>query len=189
MTATAMTATAMTATVDTTTTPTTPPVSSTTTGPATSSTATPSTATPSTAAPSTDGAGYPNARGEAVFLTAETYTLTARQVVLALAAHLARFGDTLHVQVVDPLCAIDAVMRFDGADLTSWTVNRTPTEAATKQYNEDMKASMPQTIWVSGCSSWYLGRDGLPELFPWPPERHQELLASPEADDFDVRTA
>jgi len=64
-----------------------------------------------------------------------------------------------------------------------------PTEAATKQYNEDMKASMPQTIWVSGCSSWYLGRDGLPELFPWPPERHQELLASPEADDFDVRTA
>ena len=72
-----------------------------------------------------------NARGEAVFLTAETYTLTARQVVLALAAHLARFGDTLAVQVVDPLCAIDAVMRFDGADLTSWTVNRSPTDVAT----------------------------------------------------------
>ena len=58
-------------------------------------------------------ADAPNARGEAVFLRAETYTLTARQVVLALAAHLARFGDTLAVQVVDPLCAIDAVMRFD----------------------------------------------------------------------------
>ena len=65
-----------------------------------------------------------------MFLTAETYTLTARQVVLALATHLARFGDTLHVAVVDPLCAIDAVMRFDGADLTSWTVHRTPTDVA-----------------------------------------------------------
>jgi hypothetical protein len=32
--------------------------------------------------------------------------------------------------VVDPLCAIDAVMRFDGADLTSWTVGRTPTDVA-----------------------------------------------------------
>jgi hypothetical protein len=114
----------MTATVDTTTTPTTPPVSSTTTGPVTSSAATPSAITTSATA------GYPNARGEAVFLTAETYTLTARQVVLALAAHLARFGDTLHVQVVDPLCAIDAIMRFDGADLTSWTITRAPADVA-----------------------------------------------------------
>jgi hypothetical protein len=74
--------------------------------------------------------GHPNARGEAVFLTAETYTLTARQVVLALAAHLARFGDTLHIQVVDPLCAIDAVMRFDGGDLTGWTTHRSATDIA-----------------------------------------------------------
>ena len=88
---------------------------------------TPTTTTPTT--PTTAGT-IVNARGETVFLTAETYTLTARQVVLALAAHLARFGDTLAVQVVDPLCAIDAVMRFDGADLTSWTVNRTPTDIA-----------------------------------------------------------
>lgn len=74
--------------------------------------------------------GHLNARGEAVFLTTETYTLTARQIVLALAAHLSRFGDTLGVRVVDPLCAIDAVMRFDGADLTTWTTGRTPTDVA-----------------------------------------------------------
>ena len=92
------------------------------------STATAATATGTTTAGSR--ADYPNARGEAVFLTAETYTLTARQIVLALAAHLARFGDTLHVQVVDPLCAIDAVMRFDGADLIGWTTGRTPTDVA-----------------------------------------------------------
>ena len=34
-----------------------------------------------------------------------------------------------------------------------------------------MKAAMPPTVWVTGCSSWYLGKDGLPELFPWTPER------------------
>ncbi len=54
-----------------------------------------------------------NARAEAVFLRAETYALTARQVVHALAHHLARYGDTLAVTVVDPLAAIDAVLRFD----------------------------------------------------------------------------
>ena len=64
-----------------------------------------------------------------------------------------------------------------------------PTEAATKQYNEDMKAAMPQTIWVTGCNSWYLGKDGLPELFPWTPETHSELLRQPELDHFEVRTA
>ena len=63
-----------------------------------------------------------------------------------------------------------------------------PTEAATKEYNESMKSAMPQTIWVTGCSSWYLGKDGLPELFPWTPERHSELLRKPDPADFDVRT-
>lgn len=64
-----------------------------------------------------------------------------------------------------------------------------PTDTATKDYNEQMKSDMPQTVWVTGCKSWYLGKDGLPELFPWRPIRHRELLASPELSDFDVRTA
>ena len=64
-----------------------------------------------------------------------------------------------------------------------------PTEAATKDYNESIKAAMPQTIWVTGCKSWYLGKDGLPELFPWRPVRHRELLRTPEESHFDVRTA
>ncbi|GEL18619.1 hypothetical protein [Pseudonocardia asaccharolytica] len=71
------------------------------------------------------------ARDEPIYLRAETYTLTARQIVLVLAAHLARYGDTLGGRVVDPLCAVDAVMRFDGADLTCWTAGRTPADVAT----------------------------------------------------------
>jgi hypothetical protein len=48
---------------------------------------------------------------------------------------------------------------------------------------------MPQTVWVTGCSSWYLGKDGLPELFRWPPLRHRELLLERNVGDFEVRTA
>jgi len=84
------------------------------------------------------------------------------------------------------------------ADYVMWWINQMrdgkvaaamPTEAATKEYNERMKAAMPQTVWMTGCKSWYLGKDGFPELFPWAPVRHRELLASPEVADFDVRTA
>lgn len=78
-------------------------------------------------------AGPINVRGEAPFLTAETYALTAREIVYVLAGHLARYGDTLAVDVVDPLHAIDAYMRFDAGasgDLTGWTIGRTPTDVA-----------------------------------------------------------
>jgi cation diffusion facilitator CzcD-associated flavoprotein CzcO len=86
----------------------------------------------------------------------------------------------------------------DQADYAMWWIKQlrdgavrtaAPTEAATKEYNDGMKAAMPQTIWVTGCSSWYLGKDGLPELFPWTPETHHELLRQPVLADFDVRTA
>jgi hypothetical protein len=91
---------------------------------------TPTTATtPSTTASNSSTTEVPNARGEAPFLRAEGYTLTARQIVLALAAHLTYFGDTLAVRVVDPLAAIDAHMRFNG-NLTAWTAGRTPVDVA-----------------------------------------------------------
>jgi cation diffusion facilitator CzcD-associated flavoprotein CzcO len=86
----------------------------------------------------------------------------------------------------------------DQADYAVWWINQirdgrvvsaSPTEVATKGYNDDMKAAMPDTIWVTGCNSWYLGKDGLPELFPWIPERHRELLQDRDIRDFDVRTA
>ncbi len=86
----------------------------------------------------------------------------------------------------------------DQADYVIWWIKQlrdgrvraaAPTEEATKRYNADMKAAMPQTIWVTGCKSWYLGKDGLPELFPWTPETYHDLLRAPQLTDFDVRTA
>jgi len=86
----------------------------------------------------------------------------------------------------------------DQADYALWWIKQirdgrvaaaAPTVAATKLYNEEIKAAMPQTVWLTGCSSWYLGKDGLPELFPWEPNRHRELLRSPVVADFEVRNS
>jgi cation diffusion facilitator CzcD-associated flavoprotein CzcO len=58
-----------------------------------------------------------------------------------------------------------------------------PTQDATDRFNAELRAAMPDTIWTSGCRSWYLGADGLPELWPWPPQRHRKMLARPCLDD------
>lgn len=62
-----------------------------------------------------------------------------------------------------------------------------PTQQATAAYNEELREAMPHTTWVAGCGGWYLGKDGLPELFPWHPSRHTELLRRPVVADFDLR--
>ncbi|KWX66658.1 NAD(P)/FAD-dependent oxidoreductase [Mycobacterium sp. NAZ190054] len=84
------------------------------------------------------------------------------------------------------------------ADYVMWWIDQlrsgrilsaAPTVAATTQYNDAMKAAMPATVWTTGCRSWYLGKDGLPELFPWEASRYTELMRSPRLSDFEVRTA
>jgi cation diffusion facilitator CzcD-associated flavoprotein CzcO len=62
-----------------------------------------------------------------------------------------------------------------------------PTAEATDRFNSEIRAAMPNTVWVTGCKSWYLGKDGQPELWPWPPERHAEMLREPALAEFEVR--
>ena len=40
--------------------------------------------------------------------------------------------------------------------------NVAPTQQATDEFNASMRRAMPGTVWTSGCTSWYLGTDGLP---------------------------
>ncbi|MBB4854424.1 hypothetical protein HNP40_001811 [Mycobacteroides chelonae] len=59
-----------------------------------------------------------------------------------------------------------------------------PTNESTVQFYADVRAAMPDTIWTSGCTSWYLGQDSTPELWPWLPQRHRTVLARPDASEF-----
>lgn len=63
-----------------------------------------------------------------------------------------------------------------------------PTAAATAAFNAEMRAAMPGTVWATGCTSWYLGKDGVPELWPWTPDvyRHR-LRAEPNLADYDLQ--
>ncbi|MEC3916873.1 flavin-containing monooxygenase [Nocardia sp. CDC160] len=63
-----------------------------------------------------------------------------------------------------------------------------PTRAATDRYNARMRAAAPSTVWTTGCQSWYLGKDGLPELWPWTPGAYERLIRStPNPVDYDLR--
>jgi cation diffusion facilitator CzcD-associated flavoprotein CzcO len=59
-----------------------------------------------------------------------------------------------------------------------------PTTAATDDFYAQVREAMPNTVWTTGCRSWYIGETGEPELFPWAPERHREMLARVREDDF-----
>jgi cation diffusion facilitator CzcD-associated flavoprotein CzcO len=90
-----------------------------------------------------------------------------------------------------------AVLETQGAYVLDW-INRlrrgeiaatAPTAEATDRFNDEMKAAMPNTIWTSGCTSWYLGPDGRPELWPWTPQRFREMLERPDVAEYEVATS
>jgi hypothetical protein len=64
-----------------------------------------------------------------------------------------------------------------------------PSRRATDEFNASMRQAMPGTVWASGCTSWYLGADGLPELWPWTPHEYRRRLAAPpDINDYDINT-
>ncbi|WP_324193464.1 flavin-containing monooxygenase [Nocardia otitidiscaviarum] len=60
-----------------------------------------------------------------------------------------------------------------------------PTPAATDRYNAGLRAAAPGTVWTTGCRSWYLGADGLPELWPGSPGAYEKLIRrTPAPTDY-----
>jgi len=65
-----------------------------------------------------------------------------------------------------------------------------PTLTATDEFNASMHDAMPDTVWATGCTSWYLGKDGTPELWPWTPNAYlQRLAQTPNVGDYELHTA
>ncbi|RJQ81979.1 NAD(P)/FAD-dependent oxidoreductase [Pseudonocardiaceae bacterium YIM PH 21723] len=60
----------------------------------------------------------------------------------------------------------------------------TPSDHATLLFNKKVQGALPRTVWASGCNSWYLGTNGLPELWPWSPFAHERMLADNHRDEF-----
>lgn len=82
----------------------------------------------------------------------------------------------------------DYVMRCVELFAAGRVESLTPRADATERYNDDLVAAMPSTIWMSGCTSWYLDSHGRPNTFPGTPAQHRALLTEPELDHYDVKT-
>ncbi len=58
-------------------------------------------------------------------------------------------------------------------------------EEAFAAYNDEMKRRIPSTVWVTGgCTSWYMDKTGMPNLYPWPPKRYLQEMHSPDFSEF-----
>jgi cation diffusion facilitator CzcD-associated flavoprotein CzcO len=58
-------------------------------------------------------------------------------------------------------------------------------EAAFREYNDAMREAIPKTVWVTGgCTSWYMDKSGLPNLYPFPPERYLADMHDPDFSEF-----
>jgi cation diffusion facilitator CzcD-associated flavoprotein CzcO len=60
-----------------------------------------------------------------------------------------------------------------------------PTAEATDRFMDEVRSALPNTVWATGCESWYIGKDGLPNMWPWMPERHREVLQGRDPGDWE----
>jgi cation diffusion facilitator CzcD-associated flavoprotein CzcO len=63
----------------------------------------------------------------------------------------------------------------------------TPTQEATEHLEEERVAAAKNTIWGSGCRSWYLDDRGVPMSWPFTFERFRQEMAAPKLDAWELR--
>ena len=61
-----------------------------------------------------------------------------------------------------------------------------PSKAATQRFNTALREAIKGTVWVTGCRSWYLDRNGNPALWPWSFDRFRTEMQAPDLVDFDL---
>jgi cation diffusion facilitator CzcD-associated flavoprotein CzcO len=84
---------------------------------------------------------------------------------------------------------IDYVLQWIDAWRRSEFATASPSAEATEAFNAEMKTAYPDTIWTSGCDSWYIGKDGLPMLWPWSADAHRDMLATPRREEWELEPA
>lgn len=63
-----------------------------------------------------------------------------------------------------------------------------PKEEAFLAYNAKMAQAARQTVWFTGgCDSWYLDRNGIPNIYPWRPRQFRSEMRHPRWEEYDLR--
>ncbi len=61
-----------------------------------------------------------------------------------------------------------------------------PKLSAQDRYNEHLLEGFKKTQWVTGCSSWYLDKNGVPRMYPFTPNQYRQDMKDPDVSEFDV---
>lgn len=59
-----------------------------------------------------------------------------------------------------------------------------PTPEALADYETRRTEAAMNTVFASGCQSWYLDAKGVPQVWPWPYEYFMEVMAKPRLEDY-----
>jgi cation diffusion facilitator CzcD-associated flavoprotein CzcO len=62
-----------------------------------------------------------------------------------------------------------------------------PSEEATAHFDAQRAEAARNTVWYTGCRSWYLDDRGIPATWPWTFERFREEMAAPRLDAYEER--
>lgn len=57
---------------------------------------------------------------------------------------------------------------------------------ATERFEAARVEATKNTVWVTGCRSWYLDSRGIPAAWPWTFERFRDEMAAPRIEDFEL---
>lgn len=61
-----------------------------------------------------------------------------------------------------------------------------PTLAALDRYEAARGEAAKNTVFASGCSSWYIGADGTPQVWPWSFDHFVKVMERPNLDDYET---
>jgi cation diffusion facilitator CzcD-associated flavoprotein CzcO len=57
---------------------------------------------------------------------------------------------------------------------------------ALREFEEQRVKAAANTVWVTGCNSWYLDDRGIPAVWPWTFHRFRERMASPDWSAYEM---
>ncbi|MGQ0622486.1 MAG: flavin-containing monooxygenase [Panacagrimonas sp.] len=60
-----------------------------------------------------------------------------------------------------------------------------PRATSCRVFNQAVREAMKNTVWVSGCRSWYLDRHGHPVVYPWTLERFLDEMHAPDFEEYE----
>ncbi|WP_445783987.1 flavin-containing monooxygenase [Sphingorhabdus sp.] len=61
-----------------------------------------------------------------------------------------------------------------------------PSMAALEDYEARRTEAAKRTVFASGCSSWYLDKDGVPQVWPWSYDYFRAVMAKPDLGDYEM---